>query len=355
MKAEEYLKELNAHFTYLYAFSRQINEFDFAASLSGEFRGSQDAGWATTITANEVFAEITALLQEGQDHSKANLRVVLMLYCQLAEAGGIYESLKNIMGVVTLKPYLLWPFQDLVRVKKETRRVIGPNANATFRDLATNAKAIGLSRLSFLLELAFRDDVRNGISHADYVIWDDGLRLRNRNGSYADKLTFQDIGKAVTQAVGFFQILKEYSSFSRQSFNPAKEIVGRFSMNFPMSWTIFCDPENGSFRISSSSPAPVVTPAYQRQEDINARLGGEVLATYTTAPSHVAQAIDAHILEVGFEPNNVVMDEDQFDSLSGYGMNGSPAMRGVKFFSPVPGVFAGFAHPQTSTALCRSQ
>jgi hypothetical protein len=105
-----------------------------------------------------------------------------MLYCQLAEAGGVYETLKNIMGVVTLKPYLLWPFQDLVRVKKESRRVIGPNANATFRDLAMTSKELGLSRLSLLLEQTFRDDIRNGIYHADYVIWDDGLRLRNRNG-----------------------------------------------------------------------------------------------------------------------------------------------------------------------------
>ena len=58
MNAIEYLKETNAHLSHLYAFARQINELDFAASLSGEFRGAQDAGWATTITANEVYEEI---------------------------------------------------------------------------------------------------------------------------------------------------------------------------------------------------------------------------------------------------------------------------------------------------------
>ena len=84
-----------------------MNELDFAASLSGEFRGMQDAGWSTTITANEVFDEISAHLQNETPRSKAELRVILMLYCQLAEAGGIYETLKNMMGDVTLKPYLL--------------------------------------------------------------------------------------------------------------------------------------------------------------------------------------------------------------------------------------------------------
>ena len=42
-----------------------------------------------------------------------------MLYCQLAEAGGFYEFVKNVLGAITLKPYLLWPFKDLVRVRAD--------------------------------------------------------------------------------------------------------------------------------------------------------------------------------------------------------------------------------------------
>jgi hypothetical protein len=131
---------------------------------------------------------------------------MLMLYRQLAEAGGFYETLKNLMGIVTLKPFLIWPFKDLVRVRQAPKRVIGPNANATFRDLATAANNIGLVRLSMLLELAFRDDIRNGISHADYVIWNDGLRLRKRNGGHAEILAFDAVNDALIGGMGFFQI-----------------------------------------------------------------------------------------------------------------------------------------------------
>ncbi len=53
MTPANYLIELNAQLSHLYSFARQTNELDFAASLGGEFRGLQDAGWATTITANE--------------------------------------------------------------------------------------------------------------------------------------------------------------------------------------------------------------------------------------------------------------------------------------------------------------
>jgi hypothetical protein len=102
MTAQIYLRELSKQISYLWAFARQINELDFAASLSGEFRGAQDGGWATTITAQEVFEEISTYSARDRPLSKAEFRVLLFLYCQLAEAGGVYETLKNMMGIITL-------------------------------------------------------------------------------------------------------------------------------------------------------------------------------------------------------------------------------------------------------------
>jgi hypothetical protein len=237
-----------------------------------------------------------------------------MLYCQLAEAGGVYETLKNMMGIVTLKPYLLWPFKDLVKVRKKPDLIIGPNANSTFRDLATTAKEIGLSGLSALLESTFRDDIRNGIYHADYVIWNDGLRLRNRNGGYANKIPFDEVSTSVSRAIGFFHILREYNLLSVYSFNPPKTISGRFSANFPMPWTVGFDPESGAFSISGSSPAPVVTPEYKRQEAINGQLGGRVLSVYSR-PGSSLDELEMHINRTGFEPNIIEMNDEQFEEL----------------------------------------
>jgi hypothetical protein len=66
MDAKEYLIELNEHLSHLYAFARQMNELDFAMSLAGEFRGAQDPGWATTITAHEVYRELTERFKRPQ-------------------------------------------------------------------------------------------------------------------------------------------------------------------------------------------------------------------------------------------------------------------------------------------------
>jgi len=292
-----------------------MNELDFAAALSGESRGMQDVGWATTITANEVFEELVAFTQSNEPRSKAELRVMLMLYCQLAEAGGVYETIKNLFGVITLKPYLLWPFQELVRVKQAPKRIIGPNSNTTFRDLASTAKRVGLSRLSRLLEDTFRDDIRNGISHADYVLWDDGLRLRRRNGGYATKLSFEAVSEALTRGMGFFQIMQEHNRTSVFSFSPERTVVGRLSLNAPMPWTVSYDGKSGSFSISGSSPVPVTAPEFERQESINGLLGGKVLAAFFVDSDYISGPIDSYIQTVGFEPNNILMSNEDFQNL----------------------------------------
>ena len=73
MKPETFVIQLNEHISYLYSFARQINELDFAVSQSGEFRGMRDAGWATTITANEVFDELSTYPRRVSPYPRQNI------------------------------------------------------------------------------------------------------------------------------------------------------------------------------------------------------------------------------------------------------------------------------------------
>ncbi len=315
MNSADYLAELNTQLGYLYAFSRQINELDFAVSLGGEFRGAQDAGWATTITADEVYEELVA--RSGSIfQSVAELRIALMLYCQLAESGGAYETLKNLFGIISLDEYVMWPFKELVHVRGTPRRVIGPNANATFRSLATSASRVGLIGLSSLLEQTFRDDVRNAVSHADYIIWNDGLRLRNRNGGSPTKLPFDEVGNSIEIGVGFFQLFREYNALSAQSFDPPKTIVGRFSANPPMSWTVSFDSSSG-FSISGSSPGPIKDPGHEHQVEMNNRLGGRVLSVFTNEPEEATAPLNDELDALGFAPNWTYLEAGSYDGLLG--------------------------------------
>lgn len=315
MESEAYLRALNTQLTYLFAFAGRINEIDTAAATSAEFRGMQDAGWNTAVTAHEVFGELKALGSKGAPLNRAELRQVLCLYAQLAEAGGVYEGLLNTMLIAQLKPWNMWPFQDLVRVRHQPRAVIGPNANAMFRRLAETAAAIGMPGLARVLELAFRDDVRNAMAHADYIMVQGGLRLRRRNGGQPIVVSYEQLLAALQIAIWFFELLNEFQRRVVESYRPARTIVGRFSANPPMPWTIELSDE-GVFSISGSAPGPQVDAAYQRQSRINDRLGGKMVAAYLGPGLDIAPDLLTATTTAGFEPLIVALtDADQFDGL----------------------------------------
>jgi hypothetical protein len=315
MEPQAYVRALNTQFSYLFTYARTINEIDTAAALSGEFRGAQDAGWSTVQTAYEVFGELKALGNKGAPLTKPELRQVLCLYAQLAEAGGVYEGLLNTMRVAQLKAYNLWPFQDLVRVRREPRAVIGPNANAMFRHLAEIATAIGMTGLARLLEIAFRDDIRNGMAHADYILGPDGLRLRRRNGGQPVVVSFQKMQDGLQIALFFFELLQSFQHVTAETFRPARTIIGRFSENPPMPWTIELT-EDGRFSISSSAPGPQVDATYERQTRINDRLGGRMVAAYVGPRTEVHPGLLTEISAAGFEVLVIAMETvDQYEAL----------------------------------------
>jgi len=220
------------------------------------------------------------------------------------------------LAIAKLKPYSMWPFRDLVQRRGAPVRIIGPNANATFKALATDAREIGMVRLSELLEVTFRDDIRNGIAHTDYILWDDGLRLPRRNGGLGTVLSYDGVINAVRVGLVFFDLLHATKSEIANAFRPAREIYGRFSANPPMAWR--CEwAEDGSYSISSDAavPTPEAIAANERQARINNRLGGKFLAMYVTQIDAAATALINHMATEGFEAAIVVLPRDQMTEL----------------------------------------
>lgn len=309
----DFLNEMARQMGLLFKFSRKMNELDFAASLMHESRGSQDPGWSTTITAHQVFEELKDGLSKGCEYSLRETRVLLLLYGQLSEAGGVYEGLKNMMGLVQDKPFLLWPFKDLVRVKKEPKRVIGPNANSTFRNLASHANTIGMPRLADILAQVFRDDIRNAMFHSDYVLWEDGLRLRKRNGGFAERVSYEEVFQAINIGLSFFHTLNTLTSESMKSFDPPREIIGRFSVNPPMLMTVSYETGSGAFSISGSSPGGSTSPEYLRQETLNKLLGGHMLAVFRDNENRAEHEPD--FSKYGFAPAEIDMSNSRLSEL----------------------------------------
>jgi len=145
----------------------------------------------------------------------------------------------------------LWPFSKLVDTHKLTGNKIAPNANKILKDLAGHSKSLGFNALSEIFRDAFDSDVRNGYSHADYIIWSDGLRLRKRNGGIPRKISWAEFALLFQRGINFFNVLQQVVSEYTQSYDPPKSIIGRLGNAPEMPWTIYFEPRAGAFGIIS--------------------------------------------------------------------------------------------------------
>ena len=245
---EEFFAKVARSFRDLLERARQKHELHFAMALMPEMRGLQDPGWSTAEDAQRAFKEYLNFLDSAT--GPIRLRVALAFYCHVAEASGFYEIPKNLMRIVGGESHVLWPFQHLVEAHRLTGARIAPNANKVIKDLAGHAETLGLHELAEVFRDAFDSDVRNGYAHADYIVWQDGLRLRKRNGGQARKLTWSEFDQIFTRGINFFHILHQVVSEAMHSYREPRTIRARLQDEPEDYWTIHYKPD-GSFGISS--------------------------------------------------------------------------------------------------------
>lgn len=262
---EQFLKKTERALRSLFNAAKEKNELHFCLSLAPEFRGCQDPGWCTAIESFRAFDEYMSFINLiGK--SSFSIRVALGFYCHLAEASGFYEVPKNLLRLVEGKKYNLWPFQEIVEKHKETGKIIAPNANKVLRNLAGHAKELGFDELAEVFRDAFDPDLRNGYSHADYVIWNDGIRLRKRNGGQPRIVSWEEFDYLFNKGINFFHILKQLAVEYQNEYIEPKTIRGQLD-NEPIGyWTIHCNKEKGSFSISNSLNNPNIVKGSDKKD-----------------------------------------------------------------------------------------
>ncbi len=250
-KAEVALREL-------FEAAKAKHELHFAMALMPEMRGMQDAGWNTAHETQYAFHEYLEFI-ENLEPSRMKLRIALGFYCHLAEASGFYEIPKNMLRISEGQSHVLAPFMDLVQEHRQTGNRIAPNANKILRDLAGHAKTLDFDNLAEVFRDAFDPDIRNGYAHADYIVWQDELRLPRRNGGYAKSIPLEDFSLLFERGVKFFNILQKLVLEYIKSYNPPKTIKTRLQNEPEMDWTIYSDPKTGAFGITGGKYEPKET------------------------------------------------------------------------------------------------
>jgi hypothetical protein len=249
----DYVGRCEAAWRALFDAAFERNEVQAAVALTPEFRGMQDAGWNTAEEAHRAKLEYVQLIRDLEGQA-VGVRVALSLYSHLSEASGFYEVPKNMLRLISGEDYNGWPFQHLVRRHEETGGVIAPNANKVMRDLLGHADEVGQDLFRDLVTETFDPDLRNGYAHADYIIRQDGIRLRRRNGGRIRVVNYPEFHLLLNKALVFFDTLGQEIQGRRESYAEPKRLIGRFNSEDPLDqMEISYNPENGIFRIRTVS------------------------------------------------------------------------------------------------------
>jgi hypothetical protein len=139
-----------------------------------------DANWDPFEESRIAFEDFNWILRKTIDErgSIAGRRVALLMYCQAVEMTAPHEILANLLRVCGGQPYLINPFSDLYRRKKNTFwSSVPPSAKQKFQRIQNLAAAVGNVDIVAAIKRVFNERVRNAFSHSDYILTDDQFRF----------------------------------------------------------------------------------------------------------------------------------------------------------------------------------
>jgi hypothetical protein len=221
---QQFFDKVIRSFTDLCERAKAAHELHFVMALMPEFRGLQSAGWSTAHEAVRAYDQFSALVKSLNSDSDdmVRVRVILAFYAHVAEGSGFYEIPKKLLLTVDGRGNNIYPFQALVERHRKTGEVMAPNANRIMKDLIGHASELGLSELAEVFRDAFDPDVRNAIAHADYINWNDGLRLRRRNGGQPRVISWDEFDALVRRGLNLFSVIRQIAADC-----PSSEFLGQ--------------------------------------------------------------------------------------------------------------------------------
>ena len=171
--------------------------------------GMEDKGWDPYEESRAILDDINALMQTNLDEKKfrdKNLtmwRLGLLFYNHIVEMDAPYEVLANLLRFRLGKGYSPNPFLDFLTKDQKSRfKKVGLFPKQKI-DIIKQLDAEAKVGVSAIFDEFYRGDLRNAISHSDFIFTDDGFRCRNGNWTRPFKIGFEELNDLITKAKVF--------------------------------------------------------------------------------------------------------------------------------------------------------
>ena len=171
--------------------------------------GMEDKGWDPYLESRAVLDDIYNLAKLDLPNDKfpnrdfTGWRLALLFYSHAVEMDAPYEVLTNLLRFRLGKGYSPNPFFDfLTAAQKKRVRGVGLFPRQKIEIIKKLASLADL-HLGDMFDEFYRGDLRNAISHSDFIFTDNGFWSRNGNGFDAFEIPFGELDDLLTKAKVF--------------------------------------------------------------------------------------------------------------------------------------------------------
>jgi hypothetical protein len=171
--------------------------------------GMEDKGWDPYVESRGTLDDLNALMQielpddKFSDKHITVWRLGLLFYNHVIEMDAPYEVLTNLLRFRLGKGYSPNPFFDfLTEAQKKRFRRTGPFPKQKI-DIIKKLSAEAKLEIGEVFDEFFRSDLRNAISHSDFIFSEEGFRCRGSNGINAFRIRFEELNDLLTKAKVF--------------------------------------------------------------------------------------------------------------------------------------------------------
>jgi hypothetical protein len=224
---ERYIRAMQPLF-----FPEKPTEPDIMQLFSALLRtgGMEDAGWDPYGESKLLLDDLLALMKvtlpdtKFSEPEKTAWRLALLFYNHIIEMSAPYEVLLNLLRYRLNKGFALNPFYDFLNSDERKRATkLGLYPKQKIKVIKLLSKEAGLD-VGDIFDEFVNHDLRNAISHSDFVLTDEELRIRGQTIGGSVVFTLQDIDDLITRARVF---IGSFFYLERQARGSFGQMAGR--------------------------------------------------------------------------------------------------------------------------------
>jgi len=205
----KYTNDYLAYLDSLFARAANTDGFNYLCTIL-RVEGITSGHWDAFVEAEEASMDFSNLLRSigrKKNQEKRTLRLALFLYCHSTEMSAPYEILANLLQCCQNKPYMMYPFVDLVKVDKTkslfTKRRL-PYPKDKIKHIKELAMVCGENKLGEIIDGFFRNDIRNAFYHSDYTISEDEFRIIEGGEIGEQTISLEKLSDVLARCFAFY-------------------------------------------------------------------------------------------------------------------------------------------------------